>query len=177
MLTHEANAIAIGDCAKAIRDALIRLGMQRCSLQTVYNQCLARLLRLDWYGTFWRWFEALWMAHRPGAEFLFEDFRARVLALRARDDTTATTDWYAQVAVCAHEHSEALEAAILNRDAAAIRRELAESIAAQRRLLAALEARAHGEAHSRTANFGIDIVAAHQGGRKWQPSAGRAGNP
>lgn len=142
MFPYEANRIAVAGHAKAVAEALRRLG-KRCSVRWVNRQCepSVDVVRPDYYGAFWRWFEALWLAHRPGAEFLFEDFRARVLALRARDDAPAATDWFEQVAVCAREHSEALQAAIRNHDPAAIRRELAESIAAQRRLLATLEAR------------------------------------
>ncbi len=138
MLTHEANRIAIGDRAKAVRLALLRLGMRRCSERLVRYQCEERPLRLDWYGLFWRWFTALWVAHRPGADFLYEDFTARVEALRAAEAQAHSRDWYEQIAECAREHGEALQAAIQRRDQLAIRRELAESIAAERRLLAML---------------------------------------
>ena len=137
MLTCEANRLAVGPCAKAVRLALLRLGMRRCSVRLVRYQCEERPLRLDWYGLFWRWFSALWQAHRPGAEFLFEDFCSRVEALR-REEGSPAGDWFEQIAECAREHGEALQAAIQRRDPQAIRRELAESIAAERRLLAML---------------------------------------
>ena len=137
MLTSEANRLAVGPHAKALRLALLRLGMRRCSERLVRYQCEERPLRLDWYGLFWRWFRALWVAHRGGAEFLFEDFCSRVEALR-REDGRPHADWYEQIATCAREHGEALQAAIQRRDHQAIRRELAESIAAERLLLSML---------------------------------------
>jgi hypothetical protein len=137
MLTAEANRLAVGPHAKAIRLALLRLGMRRCSVRLVRYQCEESASRLDWYGLFWRWFTALWRAHRSGAEFLFEDFCSRVEALR-REDSRSPGDWFEQIAECAREHGEALQAAIQRRDPLAIRRELAESIAAERRLLAML---------------------------------------
>ena len=136
MLTAEANRLAVGSHAKSIRLALLRLGMRRCSVRLVRYQCEDRQLRLDWYGLFWRWFRALWTAHRSGAEFLFEDFCSRVEALRREGDHPG--DWYEQIATCAREHGEALQAAIQRRDPQAIRRELVESIEAERRLLAML---------------------------------------
>ena len=138
MLTCEANRTAVGPHAKAVRLELLRLGMRRCSERLVRYQCEQSPLRPDWYGLFWRWFKALWRAHRDGAEFLFEDFCARVEALRREDDSGPAGDWYEQIAECAREHGEALQAAIQRRDPRAIRRELAESIAAERRLLAML---------------------------------------
>ncbi len=140
MLTSEANRLAVGSSAKAVRLALLRLGMRRCSERLVRYQCEERPLRLDWYGLFWRWFLALWQAHRSGAEFLFEDFCSRVEALR-REDGHPIGDWYEQIAECAREHGEAIQAAIQRRDPQAIRRELAESIAAERRLLSMLSDR------------------------------------
>ena len=137
MLTCEANRLAVGHHAKSVRLALLRNGMRRCSVRLVHYQCEENPLRLDWYGLFWRWFKALWRAHRPGAEFLFEDFCSRVEALRRADERPAG-DWFEQLALCAREQSEALQAAIQRRDPRAIRRELAESIAAERRLLAML---------------------------------------
>jgi hypothetical protein len=140
MLTSEANRLAIGAHAKAVRLALLRLGMRRCSVRLVRYQCEENSLRPDWYGLFWRWFSALWAAHRPGAEFLYEDFCSRVEALR-REEAGPAGDWLEQIAECAREHGEALQAAIQRRDPLAIRRELAESIAAERRLLAMLAER------------------------------------
>lgn len=137
MLTCEANRLAVGTHAKSVRLALLRLGMRRCSVRLVRYQCEENTLRLDWYALFWRWFSALWLAHRGGAEFLYEDFCSRVEALR-REDGRPSGDWFEQIAECAREHGEALQAAIQRRDPQAIRRELAESIAAERRLLAML---------------------------------------
>ena len=137
MLTAEANRLAVGSHAKSVRLALLRLGMRRCSVRLVRYQCEESASRLDWYGLFWRWFCALWQAHRGGAEYLYEDFCSRVEALR-REDIHSPADWYEQIATCAREHGEALQAAIQRRDPLAIRRELGESIAAERRLLAML---------------------------------------
>ena len=139
MLTSEANRLAVGSSAKAVRLALLRLGMRRCSVRLVRYQCEQNTLRPDWYALFWRWFCALWQAHRSGAEFLYEDFCSRVEELRREDGQPG--DWYEQIATCAREHGEALQAAIQRRDAQAIRRELSESIAAERRLLAMLSER------------------------------------
>jgi hypothetical protein len=141
MQTCEANRLAVGDAAKAVRDALCSLGYAR-SLRWVYRQCepSTDVKRLDFYGAFWRWFLAIWHANRQGAEFLFEDFRSRVLALREQDELRES-DWYKEVARCESEHSEAIQAAILNRDDAALRKELPEAIAAYRKLLAIVEAR------------------------------------
>jgi hypothetical protein len=77
---------------------------------------------------------------QDGAEFLFEDFCSRVESLR-RQEAGPPADWYEQIATCAREHGEALQAAIQRRDPLAIRRELAESIAAERRLLSMLSER------------------------------------
>ena len=138
MLTCEANRLAVGPHAKSIRLALLRLGMRRCSERLVRYQCEQNPLRLDWYGLFWRWLQALWLAHRAGFDFLFEDLCARVAALRDSEAPPPACDWYEQIATCAREHGEALQAAIQRRDPAAIQRELAESIAAERRLLVML---------------------------------------
>jgi hypothetical protein len=143
MLTSEANRLALGGYAKAVREALLRLGMRRCSLRLVHYQCEPSPLRLDWYGLFWRWFLALWTSHKAGAEFLYEDFCSRVEALR-RESDHSPADWFEQIATCAREHGEALQAAIQRRDPLAIRRELVESIAAERFLLAMLVERSEG---------------------------------
>jgi hypothetical protein len=139
--TWQANQLAVGEHSKAICLHLRRLG-KRCSLRWIYRQCQPPpdLSSLDYYGSFWRWFEALWRGNREGAEFLFEEFRSRVLALRERDELMSA-DWYSEVATCEGEHAEAIRAAILNRDVAAIKKEIAEDIAAKRRLLALVEAR------------------------------------
>ena len=138
MLTCEANRLALGSSAKAVRLALLRLGMRRCSVRLVRYQCEENTLRLDWYGLFWRWLQALWLAHRSGFDFLFEDLCARVAALRDSEAPPQPCDWYEQIATCAREHGEALQAAIQRRDPLSIRRELVESIEAERRLLSML---------------------------------------
>lgn len=141
MLTHEVLKLAVGDSAKGLREALRALG--KCvSLRWVYylTEPPADVRRPNPYGSFLLLFEALWRAHRKGAEFLFEDFCARVTTLREpATPQHDTPDWYEQLAICAREQSEALQAAIRRHDDAAIRRELSESIAAERTLLALLD--------------------------------------
>jgi hypothetical protein len=141
MQTFEANRVAVGDAAKAVHAALRALGYAR-SVRWVYRQTEAPrdVAKLDFYGAFWRWYHALWLANRQGADFLIEDLLSRARALRDFDSLTAA-DWYEAVADCEGEHSEAVRAAILNRDAAAIKKELSEAITAYRRLLAMVEAR------------------------------------
>ena len=140
LTTHEANRLALGDRAKAVREALLSLGMRRCSLRLVHYQTEPRPLRLDWYGLYWRWLRALDLANPVGADFLFEDLRARFSALRQGNELAAAC-WYEQLAECEREHSEALRAAILDRDPRLIRKEIAEAISALRRQLALLDAR------------------------------------
>lgn len=117
--------------------------MRRCSVRLVHRQSEAPVegQTISWYGSFWRWFQALWAANRRGAEFLYEDFCGRVEALRLNDGPPIVADWYAEVASCESQHAEALHAAILNTDVQAIKRKLAQAIAAKRRLMALLEAR------------------------------------
>ena len=138
LTTHEANGHAARGHAPSLVRALKRLGMRRCSEHLVKRQW-DDPDRPSWYCLFWRWFEALWLAHRSGAEFLFEDFCARVAALRQAEEPAVGRDWYEQLSICAREQSEALQEAIRRHDDAAIRRELAESIAAERQLLAMLD--------------------------------------
>ena len=140
LTTHEANRLAVADRAKAVREALLRLGMQRCSLRLVHYQAEPRPLRLDWYGLYWRWLRALRLANPAGADFLFEDLRARYSALGDGEQLSRAC-WYEQVAECEREHSEAIRAAILDRDPRLIRKEIAEAISALRRQLALLEVR------------------------------------
>ena len=140
LTTHEANRLAIGGRAKAVREALLSLGMRRCSLRLVHYQAEARPLRLDWYGLYWRWLRALSLANPSGADFLFEDLRSRFTALR-EGECLAAACWYEQLAECEREHSEAIRAAILDRDPRLIRKEIAEAISALRRQLALLDAR------------------------------------
>jgi hypothetical protein len=150
LTTHDANRLALGDRAKAVREALLRLGMRRCSLRLVHYQTEARPLRLDWYGLYWRWLRALHLANPSGAEFLFEDLRARYSALR-EGDQLARACWYEQLAECEREHSEAIRAAILDRDPRLIRKEISEAISALRRQLALLDAREGRGSESRVA--------------------------
>ena len=151
MDTPEANRIAVGGFTHAVRRALKSLGMRRCSARLVQYQFKPDALRLDWYGLFWRWFRALWIARREGAEFLFEDFCARVEALRGAEAPRAPRDWRAQVAACALAHGEALAAAAERRDPVAIRRAVAAAIAEQRELLSLLDRGAVVEADVRRA--------------------------
>lgn len=144
MHTFEANRVAVGGHSARVRDALKRLGMRRCSLRLVQYQCVAADLRPDWYSLFWRWFRALWLARRAGAEFLYEDFLARVEALRA-EERPHGREFFEQVARCVRESGEAIEQALLDRDDARLALELTESIREQRQLYAMVVARAAGE--------------------------------
>lgn len=152
LTTPEANRLALGDRAKAVRLALLRLGMRRCSERLVHYQCEERPLRLDWYGLYWRWLRALHLANPQGADFLFEDLRARFSALRDGEHLTGAC-WYEQLAECEREHSEAIRAAILDRDPRLIRKEIAEAISALRRQLALLDAREGRESRDVVATF------------------------
>lgn len=140
--SFEANRVAVRGHAKQVRDALRGLG-KRCSLKWVYLQCAPSpdINRLDYYGSFRRWFKAIWMANRAGAEFLFEDFRAFVESLRREAAGEAGGDWYQCLADAEREHSEAIQAALLNHDDESIRKELTEAVAAMRRQLAMLDER------------------------------------
>src|SRR5947209_19130860 len=120
----------------------MRLGMRQCSLRLVYYQCEARDLRLDWYGAFWRWCEALWLSNREGAEFLIADFFARIEGLRARP--RPDLDWFELLARCEESHSEAMCAAIRNRDVKALMTRLPHAISAYHELLAAARSRLPG---------------------------------
>jgi hypothetical protein len=142
MLTPpEANRVAARGHSPAIARELKRLGMQRCSESLVKRQWEDDPLRPSWYACFWRWFLALWMAHREGAEFLYEDFLARVAALRRTETNEATADdFFAQLAVCEDEHSDIIRAALKRKDYAAIRVEIADDIREKRRLLQMLDA-------------------------------------
>lgn len=137
--TRAANRLAARGHTAAVARALKRLGMRRCSESLVRRQWDEHATQASWYCCFWRWFEALWLAHRKGAESLFEDFCARVEALRRAETPDVGRDWFEQLAICAREQSQALQAAIRRHDEAAIRRELSESIAAERMLLAMLD--------------------------------------
>jgi hypothetical protein len=134
--THEVLKLAVGGNAKAVCESLRKLG-KRVSLRWVYFLCEPSpdVRRANPYESFWLLFRALWHAHREGAELLYEDFRARVEALRS-EGKPEVLDWFEQLARCERENSEAIQAAILRRDARAVRKELADSIREQRRLLA-----------------------------------------
>lgn len=137
--TLDANRVAARGHSAGLTRALKRLGMRRCSERLVRYQYEPGAGRLDWYALFWRWLEALWLVNREGFDFLFEDLCARVAALRDAETPGVGRDYYEQLSICAREQSEALQAAIRRHDDGAIRRELAESIAAERKLLAMLD--------------------------------------
>jgi hypothetical protein len=146
MDTHQANRIAIGPCAKAIRLALLNLGMRRCSLSFIYRQAEApvRGQRLSWYCAFWRWFGALWKANRAGAEFLFEDFCGRVEALRKSGDAATPAgdgEWQASVFECLDAHTDALKEAVAESDMSRIIETAARATTCYRRLIALAHAR------------------------------------
>jgi hypothetical protein len=139
LTTVEANAQAARGHSASLARALKRLGMRRCSERSVRYQSEEGAGRPSWYCCFWRWFQALWLVNRKGAEFLYEDFQARVEALRAAEASEAPArDWLEQVALCAREHSEAIAEAMLRRDERAIRAEVTDEIRELRRLLAML---------------------------------------
>lgn len=143
LTTVEANALAARGHSASLARALKRLGLKRCSERSVRYQYEAGARRPSYYCLFWRWFQALWLVNRKGAEFLYEDFTARVEALRAAEASEAPArDWLEQVAACAREHSEAISAALLRRDERAIRSEVADEIRELRVLLALLDRRA-----------------------------------
>lgn len=147
LTTIQANALAArGRSAQLVR-ALKRLGLKRCSERSVRYQYEPQALRPSWYCLFWRWVEALWVVHRPSAEFIYEDFRARFAALRAGEAAPAL-DWYEQLARCEREHSEAISAAILRRDERTIRAEVADEIRELRVLLTMLDRPAAARRHA-----------------------------
>lgn len=137
METYEANLNAMGDFAKSVRLNLKKLGMRRCSLALIYRQCKAPVAgqRISWYCAFWRWFQALWMANRPGAEYLLEDFLARVTALRELDEFQSEEE-RALLAAADGEHGDIVRATFLNADVDRIMKEITEDIVIKRRLLA-----------------------------------------
>lgn len=135
----EANRAAVGPHAKAVRLALLKLGMRRCSLTLVYRQCDPEALRPSWYCLFLRWFEALWLAHREGAELLFEHFLSFVAALRDSQEARPG-DVLGALALALddaeREHSDIVRARFRGDDLRRLSEEIAEDIAAKRRLLA-----------------------------------------
>ena len=138
LTTHAANGQAARGHSASLARALKGLGMLRCSEYLVRRQW-DDPDRPSWYCLWWRWYEALWLAHREGAEFLFEDFCARVARLRSAAPTVGAEDWHQLVARSAREHGQAIAAAVEMRDEAAVRRGLVESIATTRDLLALLD--------------------------------------
>lgn len=148
MHTWEVNRIAVGGCAKAVAEALRKLG-KVCTTRWVNLQCEAPLdvRRTDYYGAFWRWFEALFVANRDGAEFLHEDLCARVQAMRDFEDLATGCD-REQLARCNQEHSDIISAALLDGSTAKLKREIMEAIVANRRLLAMIVAREAREARA-----------------------------
>lgn len=136
---YQANALAVGGYAKAIRQALLKLGMRRCSVRLVYRQTEAPVKshRLDWYTSFWRWFEALWMAHRKGAEFLYEDFCARTEALRLTEEAYAENP-DDRLAECERERADLIQAALRREDPHLLIEMTKKVIVAERRYLASL---------------------------------------
>ncbi|MDQ1610310.1 MAG: hypothetical protein QOG00_241 [Pyrinomonadaceae bacterium] len=141
MHTWQVNRIAVGAHAKAVCEAFRKFG-KRCSVRWINRQCEASkdVRRTDYYGAFWLWFEAIYVANREGAEFLFEDFRARVQSLRDLE-ALAMADVPTQVARCNDEHADVIRAAILGDDSERLEREIAEAIAEKRMLLAMIKAR------------------------------------
>jgi hypothetical protein len=137
--TFEANRIAVGPNAKQVREQLLKLGMRRCSLQLIYRQCDAGSLRPSWLCLCVRWLTAIAMVDYESAVGLLEAMGASIEHLRPARTHRRARDWFEQIAHCAREHGEALQAAIQRHDRAAIRRELAESIEAQQELLAMLD--------------------------------------
>lgn len=94
------------------------------------------------YSRFLKYFYAIYEKNPSGGELLFEDFRARVHALRFEQFGDVTDqEWFEQVAECEREHSEGIRAAILSRDPSAIRTQITEDIVAKRRLLVMLRGR------------------------------------
>lgn len=149
LTTIEANALAARGHSAGLTRALKRLGMRRCSERLVRYQYEPAAARPSWYCLFWRWFEALWLAHRAGAEFLFEDFCARAAALRDRDEGRRE-DLAELLAAAEGEHSDVVRAALRGDGLDRLHAEIVEDIAAKRRLLVAVvrlraEARDAGE--------------------------------
>jgi hypothetical protein len=141
MDSWQVNRIAVGACAKAVAEALRKLG-KRCSVRWVNRQCEPPqdVTRSNYYEAFLRWFEAVFIANRPGAEFLFEHFCAFVQSLRDFEDL-ASADLQHQFARCEGEHSDIIRAALLSGDTGQLQREIVEDIAEKQRLLAMIQAR------------------------------------
>ncbi len=138
MFCYEANRIAVGHHAKAVAEALRSLG-KRCSVRWVNRQCEESkdVRRTNYYGAFMRWFEALWTAHRPGAESLYEDFCARVEALRLADGA-CEGDPDEQLARVETEHSDIIRERLRSADTRRLIEETQQAIVEKRRYLAML---------------------------------------
>jgi hypothetical protein len=135
VLTHEVLRIAIGDNAKAVREALRTLG-KRVSLRWVYYLCQppADVRRLNPYSSFLLLFEALWRAHPAGAEALYEDLQSRIAALR--DEAMRTHDDLAEGLERAEaEHSDVVRAALRGDGLERLHAEIIEDIVCKRALL------------------------------------------
>ena len=138
---YDANRAAVGSHAKAVRLSLLKLGMRRCSLTLVYRQGDPDTDRPSWYCLFIRWFTALWLARREGAELLFEDFLARVAALRDQAEARrgdAPGRLAADLELAEAEHSDIVRARFRGDDLRRLRQEVIEDVAAKRRLVATL---------------------------------------
>lgn len=74
---------AIDDKSKSIAEFMRNLG-KRCTAVWVHQQGLASqdAKRPNFYGVFLRWFAAIWLANRAGAEYLLADFELFVRQLR-----------------------------------------------------------------------------------------------
>ena len=141
METTDANFIAVDGRTQAVARALKRLGMRQCSARLVQYQFKPRPTRPDWYGAFWRWFRAIWVAHRAGAEFLFEDFCAKVSALRDADLPHAQPPVTAQVEKCQYRNHRFVAAYIRGDGDDSLIREAVEGIVEMRALVRMLTAR------------------------------------
>jgi hypothetical protein len=135
MHAHEVLKLAVGDHAKGVREALRALG-KRVSLRWVYylTEPPADVRRLNPYGAFLLLFEALWRAHREGAELLFEHFLSFVAALRDRGGC-GDGDLAADLERAEREHSDIVRARFRGDGLDRLHAEIVEDITAKRRLL------------------------------------------
>jgi hypothetical protein len=92
------------------------------------------------YTRFLQAFRAAYPENPPGAEAVFEDFRAQVQLLREEsgkgktENADCAADWIEAVRKTVHEGAEAIEAAIEDRDPVAIQKEIADAITSLRDL-------------------------------------------
>ena len=139
MSDHEVLKLAVGGRAKSLREALRALG-KRVSLRWVYRLCEppADVRRLNPYGAFLLLFEALWLAHREGAESLFEHFLSFVAALRDQAEARradAAGDLARDLELAEREHSDIVRARFRGDSLDRLHAEIVEDITAKRRLL------------------------------------------